>query len=303
MRPAADLRPSGLGAWGVQWEGVGAAGNVLHDAPSWSRAVISVEEAASAADDDTSFVGAAEARCQLPSGGEVLMECSPLKVRLRLPAVPAPDCVVQPFLSAAAAVANYWLGGTCFHAGCFVVGDGAWGVLAPKEGGKTTTLALLARRGLRVLTDDVLAYRAGTVFAGPRCIDLREDAAAHLGIGVDLGKVGLRERWRVYLPTGEFEVPLHGWLTLGWAEQTEISSVPARERLGLLLGQRIIPLPIDPQGLLEIAALPMLTWSRPKSWESAERDLGLLVEQLSCERERWLGRAHREEVRWQVKRP
>jgi hypothetical protein len=32
----------------------------------------------------------------------------------------------------------------------------------------------------------------------------------------------------------------------------------------------------------------MLSWSRPKSWESAERDLAALLDQMSCERERWL---------------
>ncbi len=94
---------------------------------------------------------------------------------------------IHPLLTAAAAVAGGWAGYDSFHASGIVGATGVWGVLGDKGSGKSTLAAAMAGAGHSVVCDDMLALRGTTAFAGPRCVDLRTDAAAHLEMGDDLG--------------------------------------------------------------------------------------------------------------------
>ena len=109
---------------------------------------------------------------------------------------------MHPYLAPVALVMARWLGREGFHGGGIVAGGGVWGVLGDKTAGKSTTLAWLAREGVGVVSDDVLVIDGGTALAGPRSVDLREEAAERLGVGEPMGRVGQRERWRFSAAAG-----------------------------------------------------------------------------------------------------
>ncbi len=149
-----------------------------------------------------------------------------------LPAVP-PDMVVHPCLGAVGMLAAYARGDVYLHGGAFTTAGGTWGVLADKEGGKSTLLALLARAGVDIVADDVLIVRDGTVLAGPRAIDLRPDAGAALGVD-ELVRHG--ERVRVGLPPTRAEHELRGWISVAWGETTTVT--PLAPTAGIDLDQK-----------------------------------------------------------------
>ena len=148
-----------------------------------------------------------------------------------------------------------WLGREGFHGGGIVVDGGVWAVLGDKTAGKSTTLAWLARAGVGVVSDDVLIVDGETVLAGPRSIDLREEAAERLGTGELIGRVGARDRWRVTLAPIAAELPLRGWITLEWGEAVAVEPIRGAERLRALL-----PAPRRPPGARR---------ARPRSCASA----------------------------------
>ena len=76
--------------------------------------------------------------------------------------------LIHPYLAPVAAVAGYWFDRESFHAGAFVLGDGAWAVIGGREAGKSTLLASLALRGITVLSDDMLILDGDIPFPGPQ---------------------------------------------------------------------------------------------------------------------------------------
>jgi hypothetical protein len=115
----------------------------------------------------------------------------------------------------------------------------------------------------------MLALRGRTVFAGPRCVDLRPEPARQLGMGEQANTDGPRPRWRVTLPPIDAELVLGGWVLLTWAEVVESVRVGPRELLGRMAACRTWRgLPADPLGLLDLAALPAWELRRPRSWAS-----------------------------------
>src|SRR6185503_4580327 len=117
----------------------------------------------------------------LAGRGRVLLRRDPLAITFRLSAAPAPDEMLHPYLSIAAAAISYWLGREPFHAGA-VAGDGGLWMIAGRSGaGKSTLLAALAVAGMDVFSDDLVVGDAAGVFAGPRTVDLRPGSAEHLG--------------------------------------------------------------------------------------------------------------------------
>ena len=144
------------------------------------------------------------ARLRLSGGGWTEIDGSRRVAALHLPDPPS-HAIAHPYLGLIAAVAAYWRGWDYFHAGAVAVDGAVWGVLGERGSGKTSTLGFLARRpDVEILCDDVLVLdRELRGYAGPRCTDLREDAAAYLGVGEPLGVVGARERWRA--PLGAVE--------------------------------------------------------------------------------------------------
>jgi hypothetical protein len=137
---------------------------------------------------------------------------------------------------------------------------------------------MLALEGQPIFSDDTLVLEGSAAFAGPRTIDLRADAARELGVGVGLGVVGARERWRLELPPVAGRLPLRGFVRLRWADSVAITPVAARDRLRELGSHRVVRLPPrDPGRLLGLAALPMLTLNRPRDWRAGSHAVRSLL--------------------------
>jgi hypothetical protein len=170
-----------------------------------------------------------------------------------------------------------WLDREALHAGAFLYADAAWIVLGHRGHGKSTTLGWLAKAGVTVIADDLVIHKNGLIFAGPRCVDLRQEAAEQLEAGRDLGVVGTRERWRLDLKPCPAETRLGGLIYLEWGPHSQIEPLSPSDRLIRVNQHRALDLPWpNPETLLELASYPTLSWQRPQGWES----LGASVEGL-----------------------
>ncbi len=124
--------------------------------------------------------------------------------------------------------------------------------------------------GVPVLADDVLIVDRGLrALAGPRCIDLRREAALALGIGESIGLVGTRERWRTPLGQVPCEVPLGGFVCLEWGEAA-VSRLSPKERVRMLYANQALLLGEQRDSamlssLMELFALPMIRMRRPRA--------------------------------------
>jgi hypothetical protein len=274
-----EASSSALGAYGIAWRGIDAAADLLvpvgRGAPAYE---LSSEVGAAASPHE--HVSDDRAELRLRSGGAIVIDRGAGTVRFRVPHPVRPDELVHPYLAPAAAVISRWLGRESMHAGAFVADGRAWGIVGTRESGKSSTLAWLARAGVQILCDDMLIVAEGAVPAGPRSIDLREDAAARIGAGEPIGLTGARERWRLRLGPVAAEPTLAGWIFLAWGERVGAREVGGPERLARLAAERGVRLPpARPGALLEIAALPGWELSRPREWaslpEAAERLLAL----------------------------
>lgn len=256
------------GAFGLCLPGLADAAELLVAAspgwPAWRIEHASGGRAAPSFVDDSRAVLACE-----PSGWMEIDRAASL-TRLRLPRVPSHQEIVQPRLAATAIVAAHWRGAHSFHAGAFMAGGLAWGVLGSRQAGKSSLLAALALMDVPVFADDLLVLdRRLRALAGPRCIDLREPAARALGVGESIGVVGTRERWRMALGPVAREVPLGGFVLLEWGAGG-VSAVRPAERLRMLTAAFALRLAQRDDGqdllraLIEIAALPMLRLRRPR---------------------------------------
>ncbi len=241
---------------------------MLLDAPSsWARMRISQRIGRG-----TPRLAVTEEHATIPLLGEgyVGLDREPLHAVYSTAARLTPTALIHPYLAPAAAVAAWWLGRESFHAGAVAVSGGAWGVLAAKGGGKSSLLGWLASAGYDVFTDDALIVDGGLAFAGPRSIDLRADAALHLGAGEPLGVVGDRERWRIGLQPCQAELPLLGWVFLEWTTGAiEIAALRSDERLRRLIGHRMLhTTATDDLKFLELAARPAVVLRRSRRWEN-----------------------------------
>ncbi len=175
------------------------------------------------------------------------------------------DALVHPYLAFPAAVSSYWAGRCSLHAGALAVDGKVWALVGQKEGGKSSTLGWFAQRGHSVVTDDLLIIDQGRALAGPRCIDLREEASRELGAGEELGVIGMRTRWRVRLGPIPACLPLAGWIFLSWADQLHVEPIPPGELLRRIFANRALSLiPPDPHVYLDLAALPAWEVGRPR---------------------------------------
>ena len=178
--------------------------------------------------------------------------------------------VLTPHLNITGALFARWLGRQAFHAGGFVTDGGAWAVLGNREAGKSTMLAWLALAGHPILTDDLFIVDQGTVLAGPRFIDLREPAASALGCEDHVAPSRSGMRSRLELAPVSPEVPLKGWIFLGWDHEVNLRLVPPAQRLARLGPmQAVLMAPANPSAMLDLVALPVWELLRP-------RDLDLL---------------------------
>lgn len=259
-----------IGAYGLRLDGPPALRELLVPAPaSWLD--WRLELASGDATPDEERIGPEEASAPLQPAGRVDVTRQAALTRFTTPAPLDPAALAHPHLAFTAAVAARWAGRQSLHAGAVQAGDGAWAVIGARGQGKSSTLAYLASRGHGVVADDVLVLAGGRALAAPRCLDLREDAAAALGLGEPLGRVAGRERWRVRTAPVAAETPLRGFLILEWGERLETVAVPAVERLPRLVESLTIHLPPpDPAAFLDLAALPMWRLRRPRGLDSLD---------------------------------
>jgi hypothetical protein len=207
--------------------------------------------------DDTATVWIAD-------GGRIDIERATFTVTIRTAAPITDDAVLHPYLALPAAFAGHWLGRRALHGGAFVHGDGAWALLADKGGGKSSTLGALLRRGAEVVSDDILVLDQLSLFAGPRSVDLRDEAASVLG-GEPLGVVGARSRWRLEPEVAALVTPLRGFVHLRWGDAVRLESLAPEDRLRELIWHFVLrPGREDALTLLELAALPAWRFERPQ---------------------------------------
>lgn len=177
--------------------------------------------------------------------------------------------VAHPFLAAVGAMFARFDGREALHAGAFVHDGGAWGVLGDKESGKSSLLARLAVRGTPVVSDDLLVLAGTAALAGPRCVDLRADAADRLGVTGGTEPVREGERRRLPLAPVPLEVPVRGLFHLTWGSSTSVDLLAPAERIGLLASYRTLRRPGgDALALLDLAPLPVWRLERPRGWSS-----------------------------------
>jgi hypothetical protein len=220
------------------------------------------------------------ARVLLLNGGEVVLERAPARATFVVPFELRDPELVHPYLAPAAAVFGRWHGRESFHAGGFVVGGAAFGVIGGRRAGKSSLLAFLALHGHDIVCDDVLLTDGATAWAGPRAIDLREETATQLGAGVGLGKVGARERWRMTVGPISSRIRVGGWIFPTWAEELSVTRLSARELLPRLAAHRAVRPPSDGRLLLRLAGLPGWELRRPRSWEALAETADRLREAL-----------------------
>jgi len=259
----------GRGAYGFRLDGVAGAQDLLVPSPpAWPPLdLVRADGAAGAPDIDR--IGPDRAVLPLQSGGWVDLDRAAGRATFHLDPQPPDGDLVHPYLAPGAAVAARWAGREAFHAGAIAIGGAAYGLLGDKEAGKSTTLGWLALHGHDVLVDDLVVLDGGDVLAGPRCVDLRAEAAELLGAGEPLGIVGLRERFRLRLGSCAAAVPLRGWIVLEWAGdrdgETTLEPVLGSERLLALLPHRAVRLePPAPADLVELSSRPVWRLRRPR---------------------------------------
>jgi hypothetical protein len=266
LTTARRSRPGGC--YGFRLEGVRPAPELLIDAPAdWPPLTIGHAPPAGSGP-AVDIVGPDRAELPLHDGW-VTVDREPAHVTFHLPSPPPADDLVHPYLAPAAALAARWAGRESFHAGAVVADGGVWIVLGDKEAGKSTTIADLALHGHMVLADDLAVIDGDAVLAGPRCVDLRETAAAQLGAGEPLGFVGVRERWRLQLPPVPPALPLRGWVTLAWDDEVAVDIVEGAERMLALVPFRSVRLAPDAaEVLMQLASYPVLRLRRPQRWDA-----------------------------------
>lgn len=192
----------------------------------------------------------------------------------------AAEQLVHPILSRPASLLARWHGDEAFHAGAFCLGGQAWGVLGARNAGKSTLMAMLHRRGLPILTDDLLVVRRGDALQGPRVADLRVEAAERLGLmGMGLTtRAGARHR--VELGSSPPALPLAGWLVLGWGEE-RLQRLPVDQALGRIAYERLWRR-LEPKEsqVLDLASLPVFDFVRPADWARSDQSVSFLLDAL-----------------------
>lgn len=271
------------GAYGFALRGVDGARRLLVEAPDdWPPLELDWQAQVKAPPEDE-IVDAAHARVRLSAGGSLHVDRVRSRALYVMPERPPDEELVHPYLAPAASIAARWLGRESFHAGAVVLGDGAWALLGDKGAGKSSMLAWLDRSSHPVLADDLLVLDGEMALAGPRSIDLREGAAAQLGAGEPLGRVGLRDRWRLRLSPVAAAVQLRGWVALTWHDGVpQLVAIRGADRLRAIAPHRAVRVvPADPGMLIALGALPCYELRRPRRWAAQGDAAELLVASLA----------------------
>jgi hypothetical protein len=213
-------------------------------------------------------------------GESVLVDRSTMTVQVITHGHVDDRLMVHPYLGLPAAWASRWLGRQVLHGGAFLHAGRAWALLGGKEGGKSSTLAWLLGRGHAIVSDDILVIEEGTVFSGPRCVDLRPSAASRLG-GENIGTVGARTRWRLNAGPVAPSMPLAGVVHLSWGDRVRVEPLTAEQRLaGLVEHSAMSPDESEAVAFLDLAVLPSWRFVRPHGWQTFEQANTELLEVL-----------------------
>jgi hypothetical protein len=269
------------GAYGFRFLGLDEAAPLLNEVPAdWPT--VEVRQETGPADASELRVGSEDADLALITGGRVLISRRPPAAVFSVPEPLTVEEMVHPYLAPVGSVLALWRGWLPFHSSAIVVAGRAWGIVGGREVGKSTLAASFAVRDLPVVTDDVLVVGEDRfVYAGPRTLDLRRSAASHLGLGHDLGVVGMRERWRLGLTAVPDSVPLGGWVFLAWGDEVKVERCGVANRLRCLAESRSVGGPgTDPQQLLRLTGLPAFDYVRPRDWDISEKSVDRLIEVL-----------------------
>jgi hypothetical protein len=245
------------GAYGLRLDGLSTSLLVSPVPASWPRVVLTQDPDTSPAERSTYSDEAIDLSYESGWGVSLRRDAGTMtfQVRRRVP----DDELVHPLLAPAAMHFASWLGHAAFHGGAFVRDGRAFGVLAERNHGKSTTLARLAAFGIPVLVDDALVVDNGVALAGPRCIDLRPEAVTDESLEPVRGD----GRRRLRLPPIEPSYPLAGVFVLRWNDETSIESLRAPERL-LALARHCRPEVGRTPALLELCRLPVWRVERPR---------------------------------------
>lgn len=263
------------GAYGLRIAGIGPELLNRDVPPGWLPVRFEQREGTAYAD-----VSVDDERAVFPCGpdGVVTADRASGTVTVTAPRRVSDDELAHPHLAWTASAFARWHGWEAYHAGGVVVGAGVWGVTGDRGTGKSTLLAALAMQGGGVVSDDLLVVAAGQALAGPRCVDLRHDAARALDAGRSVESEG-RERQRVSLGAVPAELPLAGWVLLGWGERLELRRVRPRDALVRLGAQRMMQLhEVRPEGLLDQVGLPVVEMVRPRDFAVLSASAELLTQ-------------------------
>jgi hypothetical protein len=227
-------------------------------------------------------LGDERAEVAFEGGGQVVIEREPAQAIFTLPRPLSDEELVHPYLAPLGVIAGYWSGRESFHAGTFLLNEGAWALVGDRGAGKSSLLAWLSLEGREIVADDILVLDDGNALAGPRAVDLRAGPARRLGAGEPLGVVGARERWRLTTGSVAAEAPLRGWIFLRWGDRVEMERLPGGRRVPELARHRALRVPPkDPRVLVELAGLPAWELRRPRRWASLGEAGARLVEVLA----------------------
>ena len=158
-------------------------------------------------------------------------------------------------------------------------------MVGPKHAGKSTLLAGLASAGTPIVTDDVFWCSEPTRCWPDLLIDLRPDVK-HFGSGTS-GRPS-DPRHRISLPPVAAEHRLAGLIHLEWSDtDAAIEPLHHRDAVTRLLTVRSEKgWPRDPRALLELAALPTMCLSRPRSMAAFDASVSVmrsfLLDGASC---------------------
>jgi hypothetical protein len=245
------------GAYGLRLDGLSTSLLVSPVPASWPRVTLSQDANASPAERSTYSENAIDLSYESGWGVSLRRETGTMTFQVRRPV--SDDELVHPLLAPAAMHFAAWLGHAAFHGGAFVMGGRAFGVLAERNHGKSTTLTRLATMGVPVLVDDALVVDNGIALSGPRCIDLRPEAVSD----DSLESVRGDGRRRLRLPPIEPSYPLGGIFVLRWNDGISFDSLPPSERLIALAGH-CRPEVGRTSALLELSRLPVWRVQRPR---------------------------------------
>jgi hypothetical protein len=214
-------------------------------------------------------------------GSSVFIDRDPPSVTFHLSEPPVPDALVHPLGTVAFAILARWRGDVTLHAGAFATAGAAWAVVGHREAGKSTLLASLAVRGVRLLADDLLAVHDGQVWPGPGCVDLRPDAASRFPAARELGIVSGRRRFRLSTASETRRLPLRGIFVLAWHGRPGVLVEPltVEDRLRLLYDLEYVAMvgPADPRAVMDLIEVPAWRIVRSRDWTELDATLDTIL--------------------------